>query len=104
MENILIKYDLKCDNGHLFEGWFPSSAGFEKQEKQGLVTCPTCASANVKRALVAPAVKRANIEKNNSKKYQLSSKENDLKTYIRTLNKLVEKNTTDVGKDFAKEA
>ena len=100
----MIKYDLRCDKGHLFEGWFPSSDGFEEQQKQGLVTCPICSTKNVCRALMAPAVKRANIEKNISKSNNINISENELKTKIRTLNKLIEKNTTDVGKDFAKEA
>ena len=53
---------------------------------------------------MAPAVKRAKIDKNSSNKASLNNRENELKTQIRTLNKLIEKNTTDVGKDFAKEA
>jgi len=100
----LVKYDLKCENGHLFEGWFPSSDGFEKQQKQGLISCPICSSVNVSRALMAPAVKRAKIDKNSSNKVSPNIGENEIKTQIRTLNKLIEKNTTDVGKDFAKEA
>ncbi len=100
----MIKYDLKCDNDHLFEGWFPSSADFEKQEKEGLISCPTCSSQNVKRALMSPAIKRPIIEKNIKRKNKNDSKEIELKTQIRTLNKLIEKNTTDVGKNFAQEA
>ena len=100
----MIKYDLKCENDHLFEGWFPNSADFEKQEKEGLILCPTCSSYNVIRALMAPAIKRPSIEKNISRKKKNDSKEIELKTKIRTLNKLIEKNTTDVGKNFAQEA
>jgi len=100
----LIKYDLKCDNDHLFEGWFPSSSDFEKQEKEGLISCPTCSSQNVTRALMAPAIKRSTTEKNITSKKKNDLKEIELKTQIRTLNKLIEKNTTDVGKNFAQEA
>ena len=104
MERNLIKYDLKCDNDHLFEGWFPNSSDFEKQEKEGLISCPTCSSQNVTRALMAPAIKRAKIEKNVNRSKKKNSQEIELKTQIRTLNKLIEKNTTDVGKNFAQEA
>lgn len=100
----MIKYDLKCDNDHLFEGWFPNSVDFEKQEKEGLISCPTCSSQNIVRALMAPAIKRPKIEKNISSKKKSGSKEIELKTQIRTLNKLIEKNTVDVGKNFAQEA
>ena len=39
---------------HEFEGWFQSSAAFDAQNKAGLVTCPVCNSATVRRALMTP--------------------------------------------------
>ena len=33
----MIVYDLHCDNGHRFEGWFGSSADYERQSEVGLV-------------------------------------------------------------------
>lgn len=50
----MIKYQLRCDSEHEFEGWFQSSAGFDEQSARGLVNCPVCDSVNVKRALMAP--------------------------------------------------
>ncbi len=99
----MIKYDLKCDNKHLFEGWFPNSIEFEEQQNKGLISCPICASTNVTRALMAPAVKRPNIDKNITEK-KSNNKVSELKTQIRTINKIIENNTTDVGTNFAKEA
>ena len=55
----MIRYALICDNAHEFESWFPSSAGFEQQAKRGFVTCPTCGSANVERAIMAPNIARS---------------------------------------------
>ncbi len=52
----MIVFDLSCDNGHRFEGWFASSDEFESQRERSLVICPTCASHNVAKALMAPAV------------------------------------------------
>lgn len=54
----MIVYDLTCDNGHGFEGWFGSSADFAAQREGGLVTCPQCHSAHVEKAPMAPAVPR----------------------------------------------
>lgn len=54
----MIVYDLVCDEGHRFEGWFASSDDFTSQFDRGLVTCPTCGSANVDKAPMAPAVPR----------------------------------------------
>lgn len=54
----MIRYTLKCDDGHTFESWFPSSASFDAQHARGLVTCPTCNSAKVEKAVMAPSVAR----------------------------------------------
>ena len=50
----MIKYQLICEDDHQFEGWFGDSASFESQQKSGLLTCPTCGSGAVRRALMAP--------------------------------------------------
>lgn len=52
----MIVYDLCCDAGHRFEGWFGSSDDFAVQRERGLVACPQCGSATVDRAPMAPAV------------------------------------------------
>lgn len=52
----MIVYDLSCDSGHTFEGWFGSSADFAEQQARGLVACPECGSAMVNKAPMAPAV------------------------------------------------
>ena len=52
----MIVFDLTCDNGHTFEGWFRSSDDFGSQQTRGLVTCPVCESASVAKAPMAPAV------------------------------------------------
>lgn len=52
----MIKYALKCDNGHAFEAWFQNAAGYDEQVARGFVTCPTCGSASVSKALMAPSV------------------------------------------------
>ena len=54
----MIVFDLSCDAGHRFEGWFGSSADFADQQARGLVTCPECGSAAVVKAPMAPAVPR----------------------------------------------
>ena len=39
---------------HEFEGWFESGTAFDAQNQAGLVTCPVCDSATVRRALMTP--------------------------------------------------
>ena len=52
----MIRYQLTCPKSHAFEGWFQSSAAFDVQVKKKLVTCPSCGSAKVEKALMAPNV------------------------------------------------
>lgn len=54
----MIKYALTCTNDDDFEGWFDSSAAYDDQEARGLITCPVCGSAQVRKAPMAPAVAR----------------------------------------------
>ena len=50
----MIIFDLTCENGHAFEGWFNSSAGFDDQLRQGLLVCASCGSTAVRRVPSAP--------------------------------------------------
>lgn len=52
----MIHYQLRCSQQHEFDGWFQSSAAFDKQAKAGFVECPVCGDVKVSRALMAPAV------------------------------------------------
>lgn len=52
----MIVYDLCCCDGHRFEGWFGSSADYEDQRARGLLACPSCGTAEVTKAPMAPAV------------------------------------------------
>ena len=49
----MIRYNLRCDQGHAFESWFQSSSAYESQEKRKLVSCPACGSVKVERAIMA---------------------------------------------------
>ena len=46
--------DLRCANGHGFEGWFGSEEDFLSQNGRGLVECPMCADRVVTRMPSAP--------------------------------------------------
>src|SRR5271170_2611438 len=50
----MIRYALTCDHGHVFESWFQNSAAYDKQAKRSLVSCPTCGSVKVEKAIMAP--------------------------------------------------
>ncbi len=46
--------DLRCANGHGFEGWFGSEDDFLDQNGRGLVECPLCADHVITRLPSAP--------------------------------------------------
>lgn len=46
--------ELRCAQGHGFEGWFASREAFEDQSERGLVSCPRCGSQQLERRLSAP--------------------------------------------------
>ena len=45
----MIVFDLRCAQGHGFEGWFDSGEAFERQLASELVRCPVCDVAAVAR-------------------------------------------------------
>lgn len=54
----MMKYQLRCDAEHQFEGWFRSSDDFDAQADAGLLACPVCGSDAVQKAIMAPAIAR----------------------------------------------
>jgi hypothetical protein len=52
----MIVFDLRCTNGHVFEGWFGSSSAFEEQVARSMVACPICDDRAVAKAVMAPAI------------------------------------------------
>lgn len=52
----MIIFDLACDNGHRFEGWFHSAQDFEEQLEHDIVHCPQCESGGVRRVPSAVAI------------------------------------------------
>lgn len=52
----MIKFTLVCSSGHEFQSWFKSGEAFDEQAKAGLVCCPLCDTAQVAKAIMAPAI------------------------------------------------
>ncbi len=101
----MIRYDLICDKGHEFDGWFRDSAGFEKQAKRKLVSCTLCGSDHVEKQLMAPGIPA----KSNKTAQTLVAGAVDPRTQMlmqmmREVRKNVEANSEYVGDKFAEEA
>jgi hypothetical protein len=106
----MIHYALRCSQDHSFDGWFPSSAAFERQAQQGLLECPVCGETTVERGLMAPAVPRKGNAKTPKPQpdQQVALSPDKLPDGVRAaLQKLraeVEQTCDYVGPDFADEA
>ena len=101
----MIRYALLCVQQHEFDGWFPSSAGFEAQAASGEVRCPVCGSAEVRKALMAPGLGRGT--KRGAKRSEISAAPEPaqkMNMMMLALRKHVEENCDYVGDKFAEEA
>lgn len=93
----MIKYQLRCAADHEFEGWFRDSADFDVQAGDGLVECPVCGSATVRKAVMAPAIaRRADVRSDAIRR--------DIMQAMTRARDYVEKNFDYVGEKFPEEA
>ena len=95
----MIRYDLVCAEGHLFDAWFSDSASYEKQAAAGLVECPVCGSTRVEKQLMAPAVAGARRREGS-----LAEETAKLRAMVRALHEHVRREAEYVGPRFAEEA
>jgi len=111
----MIRYRLKCERRHEFEGWFASSAAFDRQAKRGQVTCPRCGTHKVEKALMTPRIakgaKRKRVEKNPAPSAAAAQEEThrlaahgELAAAMRKLRTEIEAKSEYVGERFPEEA
>ncbi len=103
----MIKYDLKCDNAHVFEAWFKNSAAYDEQVAAGDILCVVCGSMKIDKAPMAPAVPRKGntIEMRRAELARKQSQEAAMAvSALRELRRQVEENCDYVGPRFAEEA
>ena len=102
----MIKFNLKCDQNHIFEAWFKNSAAYDAQVEKSVIACSVCGSSTIEKALMVPSLpKKANrqsqtttIQTNDSQQAELALKA------LKELKKTVESNCDYVGTEFAEEA
>lgn len=51
-------FDLQCENGHVFEGWFSSHEDYHNQLERGILSCPICDSRQVVRQVSAARINK----------------------------------------------
>ena len=102
----MIHYDLICDKGHAFDGWFRNSAAYDEQVGRGFVICSQCGSAKVEKQLMAPGIPVKSNRKADQKMVAAPADPRlaELMTMMREMRRHVEENAEYVGDRFAEEA
>ena len=103
----MIHYDLQCEKGHLFDGWFQSSAAYDKQAAAGLVECTICGSVKIEKQLMAPGIPAKSNKKSDAVPMHAGPADPryaQMMKMMRDYRKHVESNSEDVGPRFAEEA
>lgn len=104
----MIHYDLICDKGHAFDGWFRNSAAYDEQSVKGLVSCSVCGSAKVEKQLMAPGIPTKSNRKDDAPRKMVAGPVDPrlaaMMDMVRQMRKHVEENAEYVGDRFAEEA
>lgn len=96
--------NLRCANGHGFEGWFASDDDFMDQNGRGLVECPLCADRVVTRMPTAPRLNLSGAREPAAPAKTTEPAAADLQAaWLQAVHQLLA-NTEDVGERFAEEA
>lgn len=101
----MIVYDLKCGEGHRFEGWFSSAEDFSGQKERNLLSCPACENGRIERM---PSATRINVGAVEKPQMPAEAAGRDPMAiaqmlYSRMLDELITK-SEDVGNRFPEEA
>lgn len=90
--------NLRCGEGHSFEGWFGSESDFQSQTERSLIECPMCANTAIDRLPSAPRLNVANMR--DAPRAPVPDTQS---RWLHTVRRLIE-NTEDVGERFPEEA
>jgi hypothetical protein len=104
----MIHYDLICEKGHEFDGWFRDSAAYDAQAANGLVTCAVCGTGKVSKQLMAPGIP-AKANKKSDVPQKMAAGPVDprmamMLQMVREMRKHVAENAEYVGDKFVEEA
>jgi hypothetical protein len=106
----MIVFNLTCGNDHSFEGWFASSADFERQQQATQLNCPLCGDTTVSKGLHAPYVNTGSApavpqhEKVAEKSPGMPAQYVNIGAEMTRMVEHLLANTEDVGSEFPEEA
>jgi len=102
----MMKYTLKCSEGHSFESWFANADAFDTLKAAGHVSCAICGNTTVEKAIMAPRVStaRKSVDAGTDTSSDLAKPPSEVEAALAQMRETVEKNATYVGGNFASEA
>ena len=95
----MIRYSLACVGEHEFEAWFSNSAAYDTQRRKKLVECPVCGSHDVRKQIMAPAIRDSG-----SKSGRTHSDEAEAAKMAGEIRRKIAETHDYVGEKFADEA
>jgi len=95
----MVKYNLICKCGKIFESWFSNSSEFDSLSKKKLINCIYCDSTSVKKSVMSP-----NLSGKSNKMSKQNKLEKRVKKQLLDFRKYIEKNCKNVGDNFTQEA
>ena len=98
----MIIFDLVCECGLQFEGWFRDSDDLQRQLEEELLCCPSCQGNQVKKILSPVSVRSKGGSKDPS--IPKGSTEEAAVEVLRSLQEYVVTNYEDVGSKLAEES
>lgn len=103
----MIRYRLRCAQGHEFESWFASASAYDSLRAAGHLNCAVCGESGVEKALMAPAVSAPSVPDTPETAQQAPAAappQADLAARIEAYRKHVESTSDYVGVNFVQEA
>jgi len=102
----MIVYDLACECGYIFEGWFQDRDDFVAQQEAGLLNCPDCGGNTIRKILspVTTGSPRSSTSMATTDSQETGVSPAALMQALKTVQKFVEKNFEDVGAKLAEES
>jgi len=101
----MIVYDLSCEVGHKFEGWFQRADDYVRQKTEGSLSCPVCGSSHVEKCPTASHINtHSSLSGRQSAMAETSPKARAAAAAVQKLYRYIDQHYTDVGAEFPEEA
>lgn len=100
----MLIFDLQCDQGHRFEGWFDNHKDLEKHIKNKMISCPVCGAESVRQVPSSFAITKRGPTAPHPSEGDSPDPDSAARLLGEALKRYLKENFEDVGAKFASEA